>query len=55
MIVEMLLDDLWLEVKFLSNLEIAGSPRYSCETSARVKNSGGRALNIEGPLTEYRL
>ena len=55
MIVEMLLDDLWLEVKRLSSLEIAGSPRYSCTTSVRVKNSGGRALNIEGPLTGYHL
>ena len=53
--VEMFLDDLWLGAKNQSNLEIAGSPRYSCRTSARVKNSGGRALNIEGPLTGYRL
>jgi hypothetical protein len=53
--VEMFLDDLWLGVKSLSNLEIAGSPRYSCRTSARIDNSGGRALNIEGPLTGYHL
>jgi hypothetical protein len=53
--VEMFLDDLWLGVKSLSNLEIAGSPRYSCKVSVRIKNSGGRALNIEGPLTGYRL
>ena len=55
MTVEMFLDDLWLGVKSLSNLEIAGSPRYSCKTSARIKNSGGRALNMNGLLTEYRL
>ena len=55
MTVEMFLDDLWLGVKSLSNLEIAGSPRYSCKTSARIKNSGGRALNIEGPLIGYHL
>ena len=53
--VEKCLDDLWLEVKHLSNLEIAGSPRYSCRTSARVKDNGGRALNIEGLLTGYHL
>ena len=40
MFVEMTLDDLWLEVKFLSNLEIAGSPRNSCETSARKSTVG---------------
>jgi len=38
--VEMFLDDLWLGVKSLSNLEIAGSPRYSCRTSARIKVVG---------------
>ncbi|CAI2177336.1 18030_t:CDS:2 [Funneliformis geosporum] len=39
-LVEMISDDLWLELKLLSNLEIAGSPRYSCRTSARVKIVG---------------
>ena len=39
-LVEMISDDLWLELKLQPNLEIAGSPRYSCRTSARVKNSG---------------
>jgi hypothetical protein len=53
--VEMCLDDLWLEAKHQSNLEIAGSPRYSCETSVQIKNTGGRALNRGGLLTEYRL
>jgi hypothetical protein len=35
--VETTLDDLWLELKLLSNLEIAGSPRYSFRTSVRRK------------------
>ena len=40
MFVEMTSDDLWLELKLQSNLEIAGSPRYSCKASARVKIVG---------------
>ena len=40
------LDDLWIEVKFQSNLDIAGSPRNSFRASVRVKFSEGRALNI---------
>lgn len=40
MFVEKTLDDLWLEKKFLSNLEIAGSPRYSFRTSVRRKIMG---------------
>jgi len=38
--VEMVSDDLWLGAKNLPNLEIAGSPRNSCRTSARVKIMG---------------
>ncbi len=30
------LDDLWIEVKFQSNLDIAGSPRNSFRASVRV-------------------
>ena len=33
--VEMFSDDLWLVVKSLSNLEIAGSPRYTCRSSVK--------------------
>lgn len=36
MFVEKTTDDLWLEVKFQSNLEIAGSPRYSFRTSVEI-------------------
>ena len=54
MFVERNLDDLWLGVKSLSNLEIAGSPRNSYRTSVRKLGSGGRALNKIGLLIEYR-
>ena len=38
-------DDLWLAVKFQSNLEIAGSPRKSFRASVGNEFSGGKALN----------
>ena len=38
-------DDLWLAVKFQSNLEIAGSPRNSFRASVGNEFSGGKALN----------
>ena len=41
-------DDLWLAVKFQSNLEIAGSPRNSFRASVGNEFSGGKALNELG-------
>ena len=38
-------DELWLAVKFQTNLEIAGSPRNSFRTSAGYEFHGGKALN----------
>ena len=43
--VEKGLDDLWLEVKFQSNREIAGSPRNSFRASVHEEFYGGKALN----------
>ena len=55
MIVEKILDDLWVGVKFQSNLEIAGSPRNSFRASLVVKLNGGRALNGCGGFTAYQI
>ena len=38
-------DELWLAVKFQTNLEIAGSPRNSFRTSVENEFNGGKALN----------
>ena len=43
-------DDLWLAVKFQSNLEIAGSPRNSFRASVGNEFSGGKALNELGAV-----
>ncbi len=40
------MDDLWLEVKFQSNSDIAGSPRNRFRPSVEKKHLGGRALNM---------
>ena len=47
-------DDLWIEEKFQSSSEIAGSPRNSFRTSLDLKSTGGKALNWLGgqKLTE---
>ena len=37
-------DELWVAVKFQTNLEIAGSLRNSFRASLGIKNDGGRAL-----------
>ena len=37
-------DEVWLAVKFQSNLEIAGSLRNSFRASLVIENTGGRAL-----------
>ena len=37
-------DELWVAVKFQTNLEIAGSLRNSFRASLGVKDRGGRAL-----------
>ena len=41
-------DEVWLAVKFQSNLEIAGSPRNSFRASVRKEFSGGKALHELG-------
>ena len=43
-------DEVWLAVKFQSNLEIAGSPRNSFRASLKIKSIGGRALIGRGGL-----
>ena len=47
-------DEVWLAVKFQTNLEIARSPRNSFRTSAGYEFHGGKALNGLGgdKLTE---
>ena len=44
MYVEKCWDEVWVAVKFQSNLEIAGSLRNSFGASLGVENRGGRAL-----------
>ena len=44
MYVEKCWDEVWVAVKFQSNLEIAGSLRTSFRASLGVENRGGRAL-----------
>ena len=39
-------DDLWIAVKFQTNLDIAGSPRNRFRPSVEIKHIGGRALNV---------
>ena len=50
----MVVDDLWVAVKFQSNSEIAGSPRNSFRASVGNEFNGGKALNGLGgdKLTE---
>ena len=52
--VKKLRDDLWIEEKFQSNSEIAGSPRNSFRTSLEGIICGGRALNELGVKPDYR-
>ena len=47
-------DDVWIEVKFQSNSDIAGSPRNSFRASLKVKIHGGRALTVRGAFTGYQ-
>ena len=44
MYVEKCWDEVWVEVKFQTNLEIAGSLRNSFRASLVIENTGGRAL-----------
>ena len=44
----MVADDLWVAVKFQSNLEIAGSLRNSFRASVENEFLGGKALNELG-------
>ena len=44
MSVEKCWDEVWVAVKFQTNLEIAGSLRNSFRASLGSKNGGGRAL-----------
>ena len=46
--VKKLPDEVWIEEKFQSNSEIAGSPRNSFRTSLVLLAHGGRALNEVG-------
>ena len=46
MYVEKCWDEVWVEVKFQTNLEIAGSPRNSFRASVGKNLSEGRALNV---------
>ena len=41
-------DEVWVGVKFQSNVEIAGSPRNSFRASLEVEIAGGRALIRRG-------
>ncbi len=50
--VAIVLDDLWLGVKFQSNSDIAGSPRNSFRASVAIIFIEGRALNGCGPPLE---
>ena len=47
-------DEVWLAVKFQTNLEIAGSPRNSFRASVGSEFNGGKALSELGgdKLTE---
>ena len=45
MYVEKCWDEVWVAVKFQSNLEIAGSPRNSFRASVGNEFHGGKALN----------
>ena len=47
-------DEVWLAVKFQTNLEIAGSPRNSFRTSVGYEFNGGKALNGLGGHKAYR-
>ena len=42
-------DDVWIEVKFQSNSDIAGSPLNRFRPSLELFHPGGRALNVEWP------
>ena len=48
-------DEVWLAVKFQTNLEIAGSPRNSFRASVSNEFNGGKALNELGTdkVTEF--
>ena len=55
MYVEKCWDEVWVEVKFQTNLEIAGSLRNSFRASLGVKDRGGRALFGLGGRKLYRI
>ena len=48
--VEKLVDYFWIEVKFQSSPEIAGSLRNSFRASLKIESNGGRALNVLGGI-----
>ena len=49
-------DEVWVAVKFQTNLEIAGSLRNLFRGSLGIENLGGRALFLdEGAVMGYRL
>ena len=47
-------DELWVGVKYQSNLEIAGSPRNVLRYSRRNGDTGGRALLACGGREPYQ-
>ena len=46
-------DEVWVAVKFQTNLEIAGSLRNLFRGSLGLENLGGRACLDEGPVMGY--
>ena len=48
-------DEVWVAVKFQTNLEIAGSLRNLFRGSLGIENLGGRALFGRGPVMGYRI
>ena len=48
-------DEVWVAVKFQTNLEIAGSLRNLFRGSLGIKNLGGRALFGAGRGTRYQI
>ena len=44
-------DEVWLAVKFQTNLEIAGSPRNSFRASVGKEFNGGKALSELGGVS----
>jgi hypothetical protein len=48
-------DELWVGMKYQSNVEIAGSPRNASRCSRCLVGAGGRALMKRGGREPYQL